>query len=66
MVLLRILFLSFGFSLNPKIHANENLVPYVPNIKVVRGSWGEVTIPELNCKAAISIHPKEGVGFHSS
>ena len=47
MVLLRILFLSFGFSLNPKIHANENLIPYVPNIEVVKGSWGEVTIPEV-------------------
>ena len=47
MVLLRILFLSFGFSLNPKIHSNENSVSYIPNIEVVKGSWGEVTIPEV-------------------
>lgn len=47
MVLLRILFLSFGFSLSTKILSSENFVSYIPNIEVARGSWGQVTIPEV-------------------
>ena len=47
MLLLRISLFSFGFFLSIKIHSSENFASYIPNIEVVRGSWGEVTIPEV-------------------
>ena len=47
MVLYRLLLFSFGFSICIKIDASEKLVSYIPNIQLVRGSWGEVTIPEV-------------------
>ena len=47
MVLLRILLFSFGFSLSIKIHSSENFISDIPDIQVIRGSWGKVTISEI-------------------